>query len=320
MSDPLNKSESQSAESGRQPFVTIPKTLIEYVRSLKLTGTQYDLWLYLYELDPYGDRWIEIPPPDEIATLLRVDPRTIQRAAQRLDDCQLFEFQIKRWRARNTTIATKSRNFSTGKEIRMRTKRSKSPPSDQVVPTGISLPKERQNDPDVTPKTFPCKPSESLQTLQTDQTFSESKRETFEEEEKLPKFPLFEWTGDHSFKLTSAYENWLRQKAQQLPTPPVLIERWIESAAILEANQRQFLQEFNTQTGINIPPLPPDRFQVESACTSAMLTGDRTWVLDRLQQLWDDGWHDLVEDLMQLYPGWGLMVTETGVKERNNSQ
>ncbi|NJO74192.1 MAG: hypothetical protein HC833_10815 [Leptolyngbyaceae cyanobacterium RM1_406_9] len=116
-----------SSEPKPPSFVQIPIELIKYVRSLKLTGTQYDLWLYLYELDPYGSKWVEVPPPSEIAQLLKVDVRTIQRCAQRLADCELFEFQIKRWKARNTTISAKVYDFSLGKEIHLRTKRSKSP-------------------------------------------------------------------------------------------------------------------------------------------------------------------------------------------------
>jgi hypothetical protein len=89
-------------------FVQIPSELIAYVRSLKLTGTQYDLWLYLYSLDPYGDRFVEIPPPKEIAEVLKVDYRTIERAAQRLVDCNLFEFQIERWKAKNRKAFSKT--------------------------------------------------------------------------------------------------------------------------------------------------------------------------------------------------------------------
>ena len=75
-------------------FVQIPFELINYVRSLKLSGTQYDLWLYLYSRDPYGDRFVEIPSPAEIAVELGVNSRTIQRAAQRLQDADLFDFAI----------------------------------------------------------------------------------------------------------------------------------------------------------------------------------------------------------------------------------
>lgn len=64
-------------------FVQIPATVIEHILSLKLTGTQHDLLLYLWTLDPYGDR-LEIPSPEAIAPLLNCDTRTISRALRRL--------------------------------------------------------------------------------------------------------------------------------------------------------------------------------------------------------------------------------------------
>jgi len=46
-----------------------------------------------------------------------------------------------------------------------------------------------------------------------------------------------------------------------------------------------------------------------------MLRGDRAWTLSQLQQLWGEGWHDLVEDVVQLYREWGLMVSDQGVRD-----
>lgn len=103
-------------------FVQIPFELINYVRSLKLSGTQYDLWLYLYSRDPYGNRFVEIPSPAEIAVELGVNPRTIQRAAQRLQDADLFDFAIDKWKAKNTTNNGKGKNFASDKMIQKRTK------------------------------------------------------------------------------------------------------------------------------------------------------------------------------------------------------
>lgn len=145
-------------------FIQIPIELAQYVRTLKLTGTQYDLWLYLFGLDPYGDRFVEVPPPQEIATLLQVDYRTIQRAAQRLEDCHLFEFQIERWKARNRKAfrktvlpdehfaskpaqgkdSTSFPHFSLGKEIQNLQNGSKLHQTDPNCENGISLPRENK--------------------------------------------------------------------------------------------------------------------------------------------------------------------------------
>ena len=78
-------------------FVQIPIDLIQYARSLNLSGTQYDLWLYLWSKDPFGDRFVNLSSPEEIAAELGANKRTIQRAAQRLSDVDLFDFQVEQW-------------------------------------------------------------------------------------------------------------------------------------------------------------------------------------------------------------------------------
>jgi hypothetical protein len=149
-----------SKQPEKEPVIVIPCSLVRYVRDRKLSGVQYELWLYLYERDPYGNRWIDIPTPAEIAQELGCDPRTVQRAAQRLQDCDLFDFEIKHWKARNTTVTTRSRQNSTGKEIHLRTKRSQSPHPDQIVGNGIKRSKGRQSDPVVQSDKNPKRPVE----------------------------------------------------------------------------------------------------------------------------------------------------------------
>ncbi|HEY9670476.1 MAG TPA: hypothetical protein V6D11_03465 [Waterburya sp.] len=184
-------------------FVQIPLELIRYVRSCKLSGNQYDLWLYFWELDPFGDRWVDIPPPAEIARILNVNERTIRRSAQRLQDLELFDFQIEKWKCRNTTASVKLKSSPTDKNVRVQTKRSKRGQNDPNVSNGIEMSENGQNDPNVTPEASFNKDSDSLQTY-TDflQTLSDTEREKFLE------FGL--------------------KKAAELPKPPTLPRKWIE--------------------------------------------------------------------------------------------
>lgn len=146
----MANSPSGSPNPGEQePFVQISSSLLQYVRSRKLTGSQYDLWLYLYELDPYGDRWIDIPSPAELAQVLGYDARTIQRNAIRLQDCDLFDFAIKTWKARNVTARGQSLDFPLGKEIQKPTNRSKSRQIDPSADKSIHRSNCGQNDPNV---------------------------------------------------------------------------------------------------------------------------------------------------------------------------
>jgi hypothetical protein len=124
-------------------FVQIPIDLISYARTLKLSGTQYDLWLYLWSKDPFGDRFVEIPSPDAIAAELGVNPRTIQRAAQRLQDADLFDFQIEAWKCRNTTQSTPIK--TPDKKLRVRTKRSHPGQKDLISDKKISSQTKRSH-------------------------------------------------------------------------------------------------------------------------------------------------------------------------------
>ena len=138
-------------------FAQIPLELIRYVRSCKLTGTQYNLWLYIYEIDPFGDRWQEIPSPAQIASEFGVNERTIERAAQRLRDLRLIDFEIKTWRWRNS-----SKSFQPEPNFPCRTKRSNFGQKDPNVENGIKRSNFGQKDPQIGSKD-PNQPPEPLQ-------------------------------------------------------------------------------------------------------------------------------------------------------------
>ena len=97
-------------------FIQIPIELINYVKAKKLSGLQYSLWLFLYSLDPFGDRFVPIPSPEQIASELNVCARSIQRAAQRLADLDLFDFNVNTWCAKNTTINKNSKQRTKNQE------------------------------------------------------------------------------------------------------------------------------------------------------------------------------------------------------------
>jgi Helix-turn-helix domain len=68
--------------------------------------TEYTLWLYLHEFAPNGE-YAAIPSPDAIAQEIGVNPRTLQRAAQRLEDLHLCEFHLKNWRTSDPKAVVK---------------------------------------------------------------------------------------------------------------------------------------------------------------------------------------------------------------------
>lgn len=53
--------------------------------------------------------------------------------------------------------------------------------------------------------------------------------------------------------------------------------------------------------------------QEEMQIDSYLMSDRRDWALTKLQSLWSEGWHDQVEELLQLRRDWGFAVTEGGV-------
>lgn len=279
------------------PFVQIPVWLIDYILTLKLTGTQHDLLLLLWKLDPYGDRWVEVPPPNELAVLLGVDARTIQRAARRLEDCDLFEVEIKRWKVRNTTVSVRSRDFSTGKEIRIATKRSKCRKWDHFVVNGINLSENGQNDPNVALELAQKASSDSSHTIHTDPYSFIDERERGEARITEP-FPdaCFSLTGESSLKITAAYREWLLKRAAELPIYPSLIEQWVEAQSLIGANQRQFLNYLEAR----------DRKIVPSETPTANLELNSRLVV--LRRWWLEGKREQVENWIAHNPNSGILI------------
>lgn len=63
-------------------------------------------------------------------------------------------------------------------------------------------------------------------------------------------------------------------------------------------------------------PQPPDLTQISLAVDIALTQhSDRGFALSKLQQLWSEGWHDQVEELLMLRRDWGFSLTQGGVSD-----
>lgn len=293
MSEDPNKSQAPELPKNLHYRLT-NEEWIQAVRSL--TPSQRDILYYLRTLDPFGDRALDIGVR-EIAKILGYNPGTVSRALKALDNEGYIELDLLR--------------------VRVRIKSRKSVVSEQqcCVETTVLF-QDNTHDPETTPtiatqhprsprNTQPPEPApgiasrspHTIHTNQTNKTLSEAqqKREILE--------------GDPDFRA------WLHRKALQLPNPPQLIEQWVAKQAKLETNQRDYLKSEGSAKDKGVPQQQPDRFQIESSCIAANDQGDRPFILGKLQQLWQSGWHDLVEDLCSIYPGWGIIHTNGGIIE-----
>ena len=58
-----------------------------------LTITEWKLWSYLITLDPFGDRYHELPPLVDVLSEVGISKASFYRALARLQELNLFDFQ-----------------------------------------------------------------------------------------------------------------------------------------------------------------------------------------------------------------------------------
>ncbi|MDX2216859.1 MAG: hypothetical protein SFY66_26570 [Oculatellaceae cyanobacterium bins.114] len=299
----------------RHAFTQILNEVIQFACSCDLSGTQYKLWLYLCILDPYGDRWVELPTPTEIAIALGIDPVTVKRAARRLNDCGLFEIDLKRWKARNTTLSEKICNFSTGKTIRKMTNRSNRRQTDPENGKLIHETTNRSEDSDFVLETLQDKASSLSHKNHTNPYSLKEEREIDKNQDlSVPGLLFFESTDKQSRKIAPDYDKWLRSKAKQLKEPPILIEQWIEAQSCIPANQRQFLSEQHSNSiGSKVPPPSNTIFfnerEVEQEIDWMLLGGSREIAYFKLRQHYSC-YPNSIQTLCDRRSDWGFTLNE----------
>lgn len=306
----------------------------------KLTGTQLRLWLYLMMLDSFADYdadgeriYHPLPSPNEMALQLGISVGRVEKEMRVLRKLGLYDYRITAWQGHNLVAArarleserlkqhrvphpdppphSQQGSLNDGQNSPFRGQNSP-PSSPPDLPDGQNSPRNGQNSPLKrlnSPRESAESPDfnrvpESPQTIQTIQTLSDPPEPNLNERERQKN-----WQTDPKFR------NWLRERAKCLPKPPQFLEVWIDAQTHKESFQREYQANQSLFEGTDLPPPPPDYFQIETACLAAMEQNDRDYVLMRLRALWQQGWHDLVEDLVQSYPKWGLMLTCSGVEE-----
>ena len=145
------------------------------LRKANLSRHEMNLWLYLTELDPYGDRYSLLPNAMEIMTELKMSKATYFRAKARLQELELYDFQEEKVSFRNLTGVSFLRLESQKRD---------------------SESQKRDCEP---PELLPDKDYSTSQTIQTYsnfiQTLSEKQRENFlkfglKKAAELPKPPI----------------------------------------------------------------------------------------------------------------------------------
>ena len=95
----------ESIPEPKQGFIQIDFADIDTVIDKKLTAAEMKLWLYLSKIDRFGDRFVDLPTPKELAIRLGLSQRTVEKAMFRLDELKLYTIRIKAWQGANSSAA-----------------------------------------------------------------------------------------------------------------------------------------------------------------------------------------------------------------------
>ena len=67
------------------------------------TYSEWKVWCYLTTFDPFGDKYIELPPLINVLMICKISERTFYRAISKLKELELFDFQYDKAYIRNLT-------------------------------------------------------------------------------------------------------------------------------------------------------------------------------------------------------------------------
>ena len=193
-------------------FYPLTPEITNKLRKAKLTAAEWRIWSYLIELDPWGDRYIDIETLD-VMSQCDCSKATFYRAIAKFQKLGLFDFQDKGFSYKNETGASRLRKSYRKNETEFSKMRQPSQKCETSLKNETEFSEMRQLSQKCENQSLEPLPEEdsgSPQTIQTYsdfiQTLSESERENF--------------------------LNFVREQIKNLPKPVNDLEAWL-------ANQNQ---------------------------------------------------------------------------------
>ena len=106
-------------------FYQVTPNVAKALRKANLTASEWKIWSYLVEIDPWGDRYEEVETM-AVMSSCNVSKATYYRAIGKFQDEKIFDFQDKGFNVRNLHGVRSLRNEKTVSELRQTAKNSES--------------------------------------------------------------------------------------------------------------------------------------------------------------------------------------------------
>jgi len=151
-------------------FYQTPNHMAVKAIQAKLTSADWCVWSYLQMLDPFGDRFVDIPSPQEIAEIVGLSEKSVKRSIHKLEELGFYDTQIIAMKGKNLAGKAVRADKKPDKVVQKKTKLSETgqscPEKDKVVPKKTKLSQKKQSCPNQPPEPLPDKDSELLHTIQ----------------------------------------------------------------------------------------------------------------------------------------------------------
>ncbi|MEA5553305.1 hypothetical protein VB713_20410 [Anabaena cylindrica UHCC 0172] len=184
-------------------FYPLTAETLEKLYKANLTAAEWRLWTYLVTLDPWGDKYKDLPNTLAVMEKVEIKKSTFYAAIAKFQKFDLFDFQDKGFQFRNLRGIPKiQKSFQeTGSDSEIS---ENAPNFRKTLQENGEVSKKPENQ---RSKRSPGKRSKSSHTYKTYKTYTNSLSD--EQRESFLEFG--------------------KKKASELPNPPTLTSKWVET-------------------------------------------------------------------------------------------
>jgi len=194
----------------KELFAQIDGWVMDILMSDRLTKTDHRLFWYLFKLDRFGDRFVELPSQGRIALDLGVSRKAINESQAKLQSLGLWDFGVSKWKGRN--LSAKRISDDVTKKLQVGEKGdSQSPKSYSQQQKGDSQSPKSDND---SPKSYT--PESEMLTDKSSQTPSDYSdfMKTLSEEKRASFLKFCKEKTKNLIQEVNDIEAWLANKSK----------------------------------------------------------------------------------------------------------
>ena len=291
-------------------FYKLTPELAKELRALNMPASAWQLWSYLTTFDPFGDEYVELPELWEILAECYISKPSFYRAIALFSEHNLFDLQPGKMHLlnlRGQKIVSNLRQPSQKRDSQYQKRDSQSQKresSKSETPTS----KEFQDSPNV--------PTE-VKNNKKEQTGSCSSFNKGLDEEIFDKIKNAGVNPSKTIRetVTSLIDNHSAAAAAAIVENAVSALREQQAVGKVRNASGFLLAALRgsytaNEAKVKAREKPPCLQTISYSIDLAIQNGDRGFALDKLRQLWADGYHNDVKLWLVVHKNWGFSIAQ----------